>query len=436
MKVDDAGFLRRSMHSHALIGGAAAAALLAGLGGWAGSTELASAVIASGTVTVEGSIKNVQHPSGGVVAELLAREGQTVEIGDVLVRLDATTPRANLAVITKTFNQLLARQARLEAERDGIAEVTTPLGLSARLAQADVDEQMKAELRLFESRRLTRDGQKGQLEERTAQLGEQIRGHTAQQDAKTEEIDLIEKELVGVRWLFQQGLTPIDRVNNLARAAARLRGERGQLIAAIAEARGKISEIALQLLQIDQTLRSEVTTELRDIQVRQGELAEREVAAAEQLRRIEVRAPIAGLVHQLAVHTVGGVVSPAEALMKIVPRGGELVIEARIAAPDIDQIEIGQRAILRFTAFNRNTTPELSGTVTRVSGDAVPDERSGVGYYKAGIAVAADELARLDRLTLVPGMQVDCFVQQGRRTVISYLMKPLADHASRVFRER
>jgi HlyD family secretion protein len=436
VNIDDAGSLRRSTRAHIVVGGASAILLLAGVGGWAGSTELASAVIASGVVTVEGNIKNVQHPSGGVVAELLAREGQNVEVGEVLVRLDATTPRANLAVITKTFNQLLARQARLEAERDGGAEVPVPPELTQRLGQAEVEEQMSTELRLFESRRLSRDGQKGQLHERAAQLGEQIRGHTAQQEAKTEEIDLIDKELVGVRWLFQQGLTPIDRVNTLARAAARLRGERGQLIAAVAEARGRISETSLQLLQIDQTLRSEVAAELRDVQVRQGELAEREVAAAEQLRRIEVRAPIAGLVHQLAVHTVGGVVSPAEALMKIVPRGSELVIEARISAPDIDQIEIGQTAILRFTAFNRNTTPELVGTVTRVSGDAVPDERSGVSYYKAGIAVAADELAKLNRLTLVPGMQVDCFVQQGRRTVISYLAKPLADHASRVFRER
>jgi HlyD family secretion protein len=226
------GVIRHSLRLHVLAGVAAILMLVFGVGGWAATTELSGAVIAPGNVIVEGSVKQIQHPTGGVVAELLVREGQIVEAGDVLVRLDATTTRANLAIVTKNLNELFARQARLEAERDGIADVGTPAELTARLNAAAVRNVMERERRLFAHRREAREGQRGQLRERIAQLNEKIRGQAAQQEAKSEEIDLIEKELVGVRSLFSKGLVPIDRVNNLARAAARLNGERGALIAA------------------------------------------------------------------------------------------------------------------------------------------------------------------------------------------------------------
>ena len=434
MKPDDQGVIGRSLRLHVLAGVAAILMLVFGVGGWAATTELSGAVVAPGSVIVEGSVKQVQHPTGGVVAELLVREGQVVEAGDVLVRLDATTTRANLAIVTKNLNELFARQARLEAERDGIADVGTPAELTARLTAAAVRSVMERERRLFAHRREAREGQRGQLRERIAQLNEKIRGQAAQQEAKSEEIDLIEKELVGVRSLFSKGLVPIDRVNNLARAAARLNGERGALIAATAEARGHITEVELQLLQVDQSLRSEVSAELRDLNVRQGELLEREVTAQDQLSRIELHAPIRGLIHQLAIHTIGGVVTPAEALMRIVPQDTDLTIEARVAAKDIDQVALQQSAILRLTAFNRNTTPQLTGTVTRISGDVVKDD-SGASYYRVGIAIGQDELAKLGRLTLIPGMPAECYILTGDRTVLSYFAKPLRDHAHRIFRE-
>ncbi|MDE5451439.1 HlyD family type I secretion periplasmic adaptor subunit [Bradyrhizobium sp. CSA112] len=434
MKPDDQRVIGRSLRLHALVGVAAILMLVFGVGGWAATTELSGAVIAPGNVIVEGSVKQIQHPTGGVVAELLVREGQIVDAGDVLVRLDATTTRANLAIVTKNLNELFARQARLEAERDNLSDVATPAELTVRLNAAAVRNVMERERRLFAHRREAREGQKGQLRERIAQLNEKIGGQAAQQEAKTEEIDLIEKELVGVRSLFSKGLVPIDRVNNLARAAARLNGERGALIAATAEARGHITEVELQLLQVDQTLRSEVATELRDVNVRQGELLEREVTAKDQLSRVELRAPIRGLVHQLAIHTIGGVITPAEALMRIVPQGTDLTVEARVAAKDIDQIALQQSAILRLTAFNRNTTPQLSGTVTRISGDVVKDD-SGATYYRVGIAISQDELAKLGKLTLIPGMPAESYILTGDRTVLSYFAKPLRDHTHRIFRE-
>lgn len=409
--------------------------LVVGVGGWAATTELSGAVIAPGDVIVEGNVKDVQHPTGGVVAALLVREGQLVEAGDVVLRLDATTTRANLLIISNNLNSLYARQARLEAERDGAADVSLLPELALRLPAPDIEKVMGSERRLFANRTTARNGQKDQLHERVAQLTEQIRGHIAQQAAKTEEIELIESELVGVRSLYEKGLTPLDRLNNLQRAAARLHGERGALIAAVAEARGKISEVQLQLLQVDQTMRSEVATELRDVSAREAELLEREVAAQDQLARIDVRSPIGGLVHQLAVHTVGGVIKPADPVMRIVPQSTKLTIEARVTAKDIDQIALDQSTTLRLTAFNRNTTPQLSGMVTRISGDAVKDERSGANYYRVGISITQAELAKLGKLSLVPGMPVECYIRTGDRTVLSYITKPLDDHTHRVFRE-
>lgn len=434
MKLDDQRVIRRSLRIHLLTGVVAIFALIFGVGGWAATTELGGAIIAPGSVIVEGNVKQIQHPTGGVVAELLVREGQVVEAGDTLVRLDATITRANLAIITKNLNELFARQARLEAERDGLSQVKASSELTIRLDAAAASEVMDRERRLFEHRRESREGQKKQLLERIAQLNEKIRGQTSQQDAKTEEIDLIEKELVGVRSLYSKGLVPIDRVNNLARAAARLYGERGALVAAIAEARGRITEVELQLLQVDQTLRSEVATELRDVNARQGELQEREVTAQDQLNRIELHAPIGGLVHQLAVHTIGGVITPSEVLMRIVPQNTDLTVEARVAAKDIDQVALDQIAALRLTAFNRNTTPQLSGAVMRMSGDVVKDD-SGASFYRVGITIPQSELAKLGDLKLVPGMPVECYIRTADRTVLSYFAKPLRDHTHRIFRE-
>ncbi len=398
-------------------------------------TNLSGAVIATGVVAVEGSVKTVQHPTGGVVAELLVKEGQTVAAGDVLLRLDATLPAASQAIVSKSLSQAWARLARLEAERDNASEVAVPKELLTRMSLEEAKSVMAIEQQLFIDRRASREGQKKQLRERVQQLTETIAGHDIQQKTKQEEIELIDSEYQAVKKLFDKGMMTLDRVNALARGIARLRGERGQLMASIAEARGKIAETELQRLQVDQTFRSEVSQELRDLLARQGELIEREITASDQLKRIDITSPIAGRVQQLAVHTIGGVISPAEGLMQIVPADDELLVEAKISAQDIDQLTVGQSATLRLSAFNRNTTPELTGTVVRLSADLIQDERTGVGFYRAGIKIPQSELAKLQGLALVPGMPVESMIQTGSRNVMSYLLKPISDHAQRAFRE-
>jgi HlyD family secretion protein len=272
------------------------------------------------------------------------------------------------------------------------------------------------------------------LAERASQLNEEIGGLTSQIAAKEREIELINEELVGVRELWEKKLVPIQRVNELDRQAARLEGERGQLVAAIAQAKGRISEIELQVIQIDQDMRSEVAEELREIQAKTAELVERQIAAEDQLRRIEIRAPQSGRVHQLAVHTVGGVIGPGDVLMLVVPVADDLTVEVKIAPQDIDQVHIGQPAVLRFSAFNQRTTPEVDGEVTRVSADLTVDQRTGLSYYTARIGLVAGGIQRLEGFVLAPGMPVEAFIQTGERTVLSYLTKPLTDNAMRSFR--
>ncbi|MDP9784992.1 HlyD family type I secretion periplasmic adaptor subunit [Pseudomonas fluorescens] len=432
---DQESTLNHSLARHLRLGVISLVVLLGGGLTWAICTNLSGAVIATGTLAVEGSVKKIQHPTGGVVAELLVKEGQQVAAGDVLLRLDATLQAASQAIVSKSLNQAWARQARLEAERDNANEVAVPKELLARMSVEQASVLMASEQQLFLDRRASREGQKKQLRQRVQQLNETIVGHDIQQRTKSEEIELIDTEYQAVKKLFDKGLMTLDRVNALARGIARLRGERGQLMASIAEARGKIAETELQRLQVDQTFRSEVSEELRDLLARQGELIESEISANDQLKRIDITSPIAGRVQQLAVHTVGGVISPAEGLMQIVPADDELLVEAKISAQDIDQVSLGQDATLRLSAFNRSTTPELKGTVVRLSADLIQDERTGAGFYRAGIRISKGEATRLSGLTLVPGMPVESLIKTGDRTVLSYLLKPISDHAQRAFRE-
>ncbi|MBB4351039.1 HlyD family type I secretion periplasmic adaptor subunit [Aliirhizobium cellulosilyticum] len=432
---DTDALLSRSLRRNLIAGTVGVAVLFGGVGGWAASTELSGAVIANGILVVDGNVKKVQHPTGGIVADLLVKEGQLVSAGEVIVRLDATVTRANLAAASKNLDYFYARQARLEAERDGLSGVETPMVLLERLSAEKAEAVMISERRLLSDRLASRDGQKARLREQVQQLREQISGLDVQQRAKGEEIDLIEKELEGLRRLYNIGGITMSQVNALQRNSARLRGERGQLIASIASAKGRISEIELQLLQVDQTMRAEVAAELRDVANEQAKLVEQEVKALDQLKHIEIVAPIGGTVHQLVIHTVGGVITPAEVLMQIVPQGSALLVEARIAPQDIDQLGLGQAALLRLTAFNRNTTPELTGSVVRVSADLETDQHTGFSFYRAALSIPDEELSRLSGLALVPGMPVEAFIRTGERTVVSYFAKPIRDHLQRTFRQ-
>ena len=427
---------QRSIRSH-LLGGLTVVALLAGgVGGLAATTELSGAVIAPGSLVVDSNVKKVQHPTGGVVGELRARDGDKVKAGDIVVRLDETITQANLAIVVKSLNELQSRLARLEAERDNVDTVVFPAELLARAGDPELARSMTGERNLFEFRKSARAGQKAQLRERIAQLKEEIQGLTGQVAAKKRETELIGQELEGVRDLWRKNLVQIQRVTALERDAARLEGERGQLIASTAQAKGKISEIELQILQIDQDLRSEVAKDLREVQGKIAELVERKVAAEDQLKRIDIRAPQNGMVHQSTVHTVGGVITPGEAIMLIVPEADALTVEAKLAPQDIDQVRVGQTAALRFSAFSQRTTPELDGVVSRVSADLTTDQRTGAAYYVVRITLSESELARLEGLRLVPGMPVEAFIRTGERTVLSYVMKPFTDQITRSFRSR
>lgn len=425
----------RSIRRHLLLSGIAAVLLVGGVGGWSATTELAGAVVAAGTVVVASSVKKVQHLTGGIVGELRVQDGQVVRAGDVLIRLDETVTQANLAAVENSLIELYARAARLEGERDGAERISTPASLAEYSDNKRAADMMAGEQRLFELRRTARTGQKAQLQERIAQLEEEIRGLKGQIAGKKREIELIFRELEGVRELWNKKLVPLQRVTALERDAARLEGEHGQLIAAVAQAKGKISETELQIIQIDQDLRSEVAREIGQVQSRIAELIEKRVAAMDQLKRIDIRAPQDGIVHQLSVHTIGGVIGPGETLMMVIPRADRLVVEARVSPKDVDQLRVGQPAILRFTAFNQRTTPEVDGEVSFVAGDQSLDEKTGAPYFKIQIAPDDKQLSRAAEVKLVPGMPVESFIRTGSRTVLSYLVKPLNDQINRAFRD-
>ena len=425
----------RTLRNH-LIGGAVIALVLTGgIGGWAATTELSGAVTAAGSVVVDSSVKKVQHLTGGIVGDLLVREGDRVRAGDTLVRLDETVLRAGLAIYTKGLDEMRARKARLTSERDGADVVVVPPELPGN-ASLEFSQALDSERKLFDLRRAARQGQKSQLRQRIAQLDDEVRGYAALQQAKAEEIELIQRELIGVRTLWQKNLIQINRLTVLEREAARLKGELAQSIASTAQVRGKITEIELQIIQIDQDLSSEVAKELREIDGKIGEYIERKVTAEDQLKRVDIRAPQSGVVHQLSVHTVGGVVSPADPVMLIVPEADVLTVEAKISPTDIDQLYVGQAASLRFSAFNQRTTPQVQGTISRISADVTSDQRTGQNFYTARVLIPPEEMARLGTARLLPGMPAEIFAKTYDRSVLSYFIKPLSDQIVRAFRER
>ena len=436
MTPSSTGTVKASIRRHLGAGAAVAIFLLGGIGTWASTTDISGAVIGAGSVVVDSSVKKMQHPTGGIVSEVRVRDGDRVREGDILVRLDETLTRANLAIVSKGLDELMARKARLEAERDAVDSVTFPDALVARQKEPEVRRIMEGERRLYEIRRIARNGQKLQLGQRIQQLSEESIGYGAQERAKLREIALIERELVGARELWKKNLMPVTKFTSLEREAARLEGERGVLVATRSQTKGKVSEIELQILQLDHDLSSEVGRELREVDAKIGEMVERKVAAEDQLKRTELRAPQDGTVHQTTIHTVGGVIAPGEQVMLIVPDADTLKIEAKISPQDVDQLRVGQTAVLRFSAFSQRTTPEINGTLSRVSPDTVTDQRTGQTYYTARVAVEADEISRLGAVKLVPGMPVEVFIQTGERKVLSYLVKPLSDQFARAFRER
>jgi HlyD family secretion protein len=436
MKLDVARDSQASIRRHIIAGSVIVGVLAIGLGGWASTAEISGALIAQGSIVVDSNIKKVQHPTGGVVGEVRVHDGDRVKAGDILIRLDETVTRANLAIVTKSLIELYSRKARLGAERDGVETVAMPPELKDQADDPDVKAALDSERKLFDLRRTARLGQKDQLRERIKQLQEQISGLVAQQDAKSKEISFVDQELSGVRELWQKNLVQLNRLTSLERDEARVEGERGQLVASAAEAKGRIAEIQLQILNIDQESSSDVAKELRETDSKIGEAVERKVTAEDQLKRIDIRAPQDGVVFQSTANTVGGVITAGDPIMMIVPESDKLSVEVKVEPKDIDQVAIGQPVVLRFSAFNQRTTPELNGSVTRIGADTSNDQRTGQSYYLVRIGIEPDELNRLGPVKLTPGMPVESFIQTGERTLVSYLVKPLHDQLMRSMREK
>jgi HlyD family secretion protein len=417
--------------------GISAVALFGGtIGLWAATSPMAGAVVAPGLFVIDSNLKKIQHQTGGIVAHLPVKEGDRVKAGDLVLRLDETVTKANLQIVVSQLDQLMARQARLEAERDGETKITYPAELLARANVPDIATTLAAESRLLDSRKSQREGQRSQLLKRVEQLREEISGISAQAKSREEQIQFLNRELVGVRDLFKRNLVPITRVMPLEREAANMAGQRGQFLASKAQAEGKIAETELQLLQLNIDLQTEVGKELREVQAKVSELLERKIAAEDQLKRVDIRSPIEGFVHQLTVHTVGGVISPAEPAMLIVPFNEELQIESRVAPTDIDQLFIGQKATVKVQAGNQRTTPEITGTVSRIAADITREQQTGAVYYTIRITTPQSERAKLGDLKILSGMQAETFLQTAERTPFQYLMKPLVDQFHRAFKER
>lgn len=409
--------------------------LVVGVGGWAAWASISGAIIAQGTVTVKGASKKVQHAEGGIVSEIHIQDGQYVKAGQILIRLDETEIKANLQIVVARLNELFARQARLEAERDKDKEIEFPEFL-LKDKSADMVQQIAGQKKLFRARNRANQGKKEQLEYRIVQLNHEIIGLEEQYKAKQKQTKLIEKELKALRILREKDLVPAHRLLTLEREAARLAGALGEHVAAIARARGKESETRLSIIQIDQDFQTEVLSELRDVQTKIAEYVERKVAAETKMRRTEIRAPKDGFVHQLNVHTIGGVISASEPAMLIVPQQDLLEVEALIEPQNIDQIQVGQKAMLRFSAFDQRTTPELQGEVSKVSADLTRQSADSPAFYTARIRLTKEELERVGDKKLKPGMPAEVFIQTGARTALSYLVKPLTDQLMRAFRER
>ena len=405
-------------------------------GGWAVLMPLSGAVVVAGNLVVKSTVKKIQHLTGGIVAEIAVHDGMRVDAGDLLVRLDATQARANLQVVSQQLDEVRTRIARLLAERDDLAQLALPPDLTARSQEDGVKALMASEETLFRARATTRKSQKELLQSRVAQLNEEITGLDAQIKSKAEQLELIESELKGLRELYEKKLVPLTRVISLQREMARIGGERGQLISSIAETKAKIGEAQLQIVRVDHDFRADVVKDLNEAQSKQAELAERSIAARDLLDHIEIRAPTAGVVHQLAVHTIGGVIRAGETVMEIVPETDDLQIEAKLQPGDIDQVHAGQTSFVRFSAFNQRTTPQLTGIVSYVSADISRDQQTNTPYFTVRVTLPEDERRRLAGLQLVSGMPAELFMQTGSRTMMSYLFKPVTDQLNRAFIER
>ncbi|MGN7868366.1 HlyD family type I secretion periplasmic adaptor subunit [Paracoccus sp. 22332] len=427
---------RWSVRGALLTGLISIAVLLGGFTAWAMQSRIAGAVVAHGQVEVEQQRQVVQHPDGGVVEEILVKDGQTVEAGQPLIRLDGSLLRTEHAIVEGQYFEILARRGRLEAERGDAETMQIPDELlAAAEGNADLQALIAGQRSLFETRRDTLRQSIEQLEKQSEQVRQQVDGIDAQIVALDRQRELIGEELEDQQSLLDRGLAQASRVLALEREAASLDGQLGELKASRASAETRQTELDIQRLRLGAERREEAETELRDLGYRELELAERRRGLAEQINRLDIRAPAAGVIYNLMVTTPRSVIRPADPVLYVIPQDRPLVVSARLATINVDEVQVGQPVVLRFSAFSSRTTPEIDGVLGRVSADALIDEATRQPYYRAEVTIPADQLAKLGDLALIPGMPVEVYIQTGERSPMAYLVKPLADYFNRAFRE-
>ncbi|MEO9685609.1 MAG: HlyD family type I secretion periplasmic adaptor subunit [Tateyamaria sp.] len=411
--------------------------LLGGFAAWATMTEIAGAIIAPGRIEVDQNRQIVQHPTGGVVSKINVKEGDSVQAGDLLIQLDIKQLESSLAIVEGQLYEFMARRARLTAERDG----TDTIAFDAELleiakARAEVHELVEGQRNLFFARQDSVDSQTDQLGQRADQTRNQIVGITAQETSLARQLELIEQELTAQQSLLDRGLTQASGVLALQRQSASLDGQLGELAASKAQSEQRITEVEMEVLRLGSTAREDAITQLRDLRTRELELIEQRFALLADIERMEIRAPVSGIVYNMRVQTMRSVVRGADPVLFIIPQDRPLVIAARIDPIHIDQIITGQNVNLRFSALDQRTTPELVGQVLLVSADAFEDESIGASYYRAEIVLNTGEVEKLaEGQALIPGMPVEAFIRTADRSPLAYLVKPMADYFNRAFRE-
>jgi HlyD family secretion protein len=429
--------LSATIRSHVRLGVAICLGVVMTIGGWASYASIVGAVIAPGALSVEGNVKTLQHLYGGVVAEIRVKDGQAVKAGEVLVRLDATATRASLDAIRTQLIGARARAARFTAERDRAPEIIFPGNLLLLAASdAGAAEVLAGERALFAARRRALEGQQEQLQERIGQVKKEIEGLEFQRGSAETQLRIGREELAQVEPLLEKGLITMQRLNSLRRSVAGLEGQVGQATTEIARAETKIGETALQISQTEKNFDSEVLRELRTTLDTVGQLEQQRIAAEDKLSRVDITAPNDGIVNGLAVHTIGGVITPGKPILNVVPQGERLVVAVKVQSNMIDQVRVGQKAIIKLKNFDRRTAPDLFGEVTFVSADREIDERTMEEFYRATAEIGADSMRKLEGVRLIAGMPADVFIQTTERTVLQYLVRPLSDQLSHTFKER
>ena len=406
-----------------------------GFGGWSVLTTITGAIIASGRIEVAQNRQIVQHLDGGVVASIHVTESQQVKAGDLLLRLDGAALKSELTIIEGQFYEILARRGRLEAERDDRNVVTFDPDLIIAAVHPGVADLIEGQRRLFAARRESIAQQTAQLSKRSGQIDSQITGVDAQSKSLGVQLDLIEQELSAQKDLLDKGLAQASRVLALKRETARLQGQMGELLATRAQSEGRVTEIEIEVLKLAAARREDANSQLREIGYRQLELAERRRALLEQIARLDILAPVSGIVLGLQITTPRAVLRPADIALYIVPQDRPLVINVQVSPMQIDQIHVGQPVTLVFSAFPARTTPELTGKITAVSADVLTDQRTQMPHYRTEIALGVGEQAKLKGLRLIPGMPVEAFIRTDDRTPLAYLLKPFTDYFNRAFRE-